>query len=857
MSEQITQQEKADSLLAQARHFYNLAEYDQAYDCLTSALRLYEQLAQPHKQADVLIGLGLVHWRLADHIRSLQMLRQALALCQQIGDVAREVSCLNCLGIVYGSAGEYEQALAAYERIRVLQNQPDSIDEGFALNNMGMVYLLLGEVDEAHRCVRHSLRIAQQCESSHLLTVAFDTLGGVHLATGNLEEALDCFERSVRLAQSQNRRHDELAARLNMARVYGQQQAWQTAVSAWCQALKLAEEIGARDEMRTCHRELYGLYKQLGQIDRALAHHEQFHHLDRMISDNLVEMRYRILQANHLLEVAQKETELIRHQNTLLEQEIAERKQIEESLRLSEARVRLLFEQTADYALLLHLSPDESAPPVIVECNEAACQKHGYTRAELIGQPITLLTDPEKHNQIPALMSQLLRDGSITFETVHKRKDGTTFPVEVIAKFVQMGQEPFIYSIERDITQRLHMEAELRSREELLRTLTEASPDPIYFKDAQGRWLLANGAGLRVFGLQDVAYAGRTDLELAQEVPFFAEALQYCTITDAKTWQKGNETRELEIVPQPDGLPRMLDVIKVPLFHEDGSRKGMVILGRDVTKQKQAEEALLLAQKTESLGVLAGGVAHDFNNLLVAILGQTSLALVKLPPGNQVRNHVEKAMRAAERAADLTQKMLAYSGRGHFLKQPLDLNELIAENLRLFRAGVPKNIYLTSDLKADLPLIEADAGQMQQVVMNLILNGVDAIGTKTGNLIVATNVEKLAEQPPPDWRFFVYPSPPGEYVTLLVQDNGLGMSEEQMGKIFDPFFTTKQNGHGLGLAAVLGIVRGHNGGIGVRSEPGRGTAMKLFFPLASKSEAEVTQPLIQETAVQHTSHGAP
>ncbi len=849
MSQPPTQQETADSLLSQARQHYRLAEYSQAYENLVAALYLYKQLQQPHKQADALIGLGLVHWRLANYIRSLQTLRQALTLCQQIGADAEEISCLNNLGIVYGSAGEYKQALAAFARAQVLYDRPDSTDQGFALNNMGMVYLAMGEVEEARRCVAQSLQIAQQQGNMALDTVAQDTMGGVYLATGNLEEALACFMQSIHLARSRGSRHDELSARLNVARVYERQQEWSTAVSAWHQALQLAEEIGARDEMRICHDMLTRLYKQLAQFELALVHHEQFHALDRALADNLAEMRFRILESDHQLEVAQKEAELMRQQNLLLEQEIAERKQVEDFLRQSEARVRLLFEQTADYALLMRFFPNEQEPPIIVDCNEAACQKHGYTRAELIGQPVTLLSDPGEYRRMPALLQQLLHDGSIAIETVHRCKDGSTFPVEVVAKLVEMGQERYIYSIERDITRRIQMEAELRSREEVLRTLTEASPDPIYFKDGEGRWLLANGAGLRLFGLQNAAYFGRTNLELAQDVPFFTEALHVCVHTDELAWQRGEMTRTLETVPQPDGPPRLLDVIKVPLLTEDGRRKGLVVLGRDVTEQKRAEEALLLAQKTESLGVLAGGVAHDFNNLLVAILGQTSLAMAKLPPGSHGRRHLEKAVRAAERAAELTQKMLAYSGRGHFQMALLDLNELIVENLGLFRAAVPKNVRMVSNLMPELPLIQADVGQIQQVVMNLILNGAEAIGTATGKLTVATNVEKLDGVPPQDWRFFAYPPQPGEYVALIVQDDGVGMSDEQVRKIFDPFFTTKESGHGLGLAAVLGIVRGHKGGIGVRSEPGQGTTMKLFFPLASTAKTESARPLVRKTAV--------
>ena len=183
---------------------------------------------------------------------------------------------------------------------------------------------------------------------------------------------------------------------------------------------------------------------------------------------------------------------------------------------------------------------------------------------------------------------------------------------------------------------------------------------------------------------------------------------------------------------------KVFDVIKVPLFNAAGQRRGLVILGRDITERKQAEEAFYQAQKAESLGILAGGVAHDFNNLLVAMLGQTSLALTKLSQESPARTHLEKAVHAAERAADLTRQMLAYSGRGHFEARPINLNLLLEDNLHLFQAILPKNVAWRADLADELPLISADPGQMQQVIMNLIINSAEAIGSKRG-LVTSRN----------------------------------------------------------------------------------------------------------------------
>lgn len=259
----------------------------------------------------------------------------------------------------------------------------------------------------------------------------------------------------------------------------------------------------------------------------------------------------------------------------------------------------------------------------------------------------------------------------------------------------------------------------------------------------------------------------------------------------------------------------------------------------DITERKQAEEALRQAQKLESLGVLAGGIAHDFNNLLVAMLGQSSLALTLLPEDSAVRPHILKAVSAAERAADLTQQLLAYSGQGQFLVTPIDLNALIQENLHLLDVALPKEVELRMQLAQPLPLIQADKGQMQQVIMNLLINAAEAIGGQPGVVAVTTGDQMVSPEQVESWQHTGQPQPSGRYVYLQVTDNGCGMDAETLSRIFDPFFTTKFTGRGLGLAAVLGIVRGHKGGLQVESEPQQGTTFRLFFPAVEPVESPV------------------
>ncbi|GAB6057743.1 hybrid sensor histidine kinase/response regulator [Desulfonatronum parangueonense] len=262
-----------------------------------------------------------------------------------------------------------------------------------------------------------------------------------------------------------------------------------------------------------------------------------------------------------------------------------------------------------------------------------------------------------------------------------------------------------------------------------------------------------------------------------------------------------------------------------------------VVLLEDVTERERMEEQrldmerqLLHTQKLESLGVLAGGIAHDFNNLLSAMMGNMELALTLPSLKDPARNRILRAHTAARRAADLTRQMLAYSGKGGFEVRPLMLNELVQDNVHIFRTALSKNIRLVLNLAPSLPLIRADSGQVQQVIMNLITNAAEAIGDHPGTMTLSTRVRYCDESCVQRSRTTVKPDP-GWHVQLSVQDTGDGMSDEVQSRLFDPFFSTKFTGRGLGLSAVLGIIQGHHGGIIVESSPGSGTTFEVLFPL--------------------------
>jgi signal transduction histidine kinase len=259
-------------------------------------------------------------------------------------------------------------------------------------------------------------------------------------------------------------------------------------------------------------------------------------------------------------------------------------------------------------------------------------------------------------------------------------------------------------------------------------------------------------------------------------------------------------------------------------------------LQRELEQREQFEAQRLAlerqvqhVQKLESLGMLAGGIAHDFNNLLTAMLGHIDVAAARLAPSDPARPHLESLERITQRAADLTRQMLAYSGRGRFVVRSQDLNAVIREMTHLLQVSMSKKVRLAFNLAEPLPPVQADAAQIQQVIMNLVTNAADAIGDREGTIRITTGALVL-DRAGLDRAFQGQDLAPGRYVALAVADTGCGMTPEVRARIFDPFFTTKPAGHGLGLSATQGILKGHGAAVEIQSEPGRGTTFRLLFP---------------------------
>ena len=309
----------------------------------------------------------------------------------------------------------------------------------------------------------------------------------------------------------------------------------------------------------------------------------------------------------------------------------------------------------------------------------------------------------------------------------------------------------------------------------------------------------------------------------------------------------GQDVSEFRIVTKSGGV-RWIRSYAHAVSAEPGGRVVRIFgAGQDITERKQAEEErehlqaqVLHAQKLESLGVLAGGIAHDFNNLLTAILGNADLALMDLPADSPVRQSLAEIGKAARRASELSNQMLAYSGRGRFIVGPINLSDLVREMGELLGVSISKKAIVEYDLAPNLSATIADAAQLRQVVINLITNASEALGEQEGTITLRTRAVQV-EQKQLAEAYLSEGASGGRYVSLEVSDTGCGMDEATKARIFDPFFTTKFAGRGLGLAAVLGIVRGHQGAIKVDSTPGVGTTFTVLFPCTEQPVEPVAQ----------------
>jgi len=527
-----------------------------------------------------------------------------------------------------------------------------------------------------------------------------------------------------------------------------------------------------------------------------------------------------------------------------------ERERAERLRREAEGLYRTIFQTSPDGITLFDLEGR------ITFVSPRALQVVGLPLAEsATGRLMTDFIAPEDHGRVRDAFERVLQGRYLSSsEYIVRRPDGTQFVGEFNAALLRdaEGQPKGVLVIMRDTTGRKRAEEALRISERKLAEIFRASPEFIAVSTfEEGRILEVNDACQSLLGFEREDVIGLTANEI-------------------RLWQTPAEReRIIGLVKEPGRIRNVearmrkksgeiVDVLVSMARVNIEGKECLVTVATDIGERKRAEEArlemerrLLHAQKLESLGVLAGGIAHDFNNLLMAILGNLDLALMDLSPVSPARSSIEQSATAARRAADLTRQMLAYSGKASFDVRRINLSELVAENAHLFRACISKIVVLNVHLGNGLPVVEADSGQIQQVIMNLITNASEAVGDRPGVIALSTGIQTCDATSLSRSRSQAIP-PPGSFAFLDVTDTGCGMDDQTQLRLFDPFFSTKTMGRGLGMSAILGIVGAHHGAIFVDSTVGKGTSIRVLFPAAEPSPAAEERNAVPESRPGHS-----
>lgn len=504
-----------------------------------------------------------------------------------------------------------------------------------------------------------------------------------------------------------------------------------------------------------------------------------------------------------------------------------------------------LRESENRYQLLFNLIPDGVGvhrDSRWVYCNPALVAMFGASSEdELIGTHVLDRVHHELRDQVSTRIKREMEEMQPASLMLQKniKLDGSEFFAEVQGIPFSENNCPVAMAVIRDVTDRVIAEREADNSRENLRTVIDNSAAMMYQKDVDGRYMLINRYYEGLMGVRREEVVGRTDHEL-----FSSDLADKLHGDDLRVIEAG-EVLKLQQEFELDGGQHTFITIKVPLKDGEGRVESVFGISTDITalinaerERAEAQSKIEHVQRLESLGILAGGIAHDFNNILTAVMGNAALAERSLDSGSPARAFISRIENSTQRASELCKQMLAYSGKGKFVIKPINLSVLVNEMARLMEVSIEKDVVIKYQLAENLPLIEADAAQIQQVILNLITNANEAIEGRSGIISFGTGVIH-ADRLYLDQTIAESNLQEGRYVYLEVSDTGKGMDSQTIKKIFDPFFTTKFTGRGLGMSAVLGIVRGHQGALRVYSEEGKGTTFKVLFP-APKQLLEVT-----------------
>ncbi len=501
---------------------------------------------------------------------------------------------------------------------------------------------------------------------------------------------------------------------------------------------------------------------------------------------------------------------------------VTQRKQAEEALRVSEERFRTTFQTSPDSISITRIKDG-----LCVDVNEGFTKVTGYSREEVIGvtsSEFNIWYDP---NDRIRLIEALEKDGGVrNLEAKYRRKDGAIRTCLISATVINLDDEPHILGVTRDIDDFKKAEEALAKEKERLKVTLRSIGDGVISTDIDGNVLLMNKVAEELTGWSEQESLGRPISDILHIYDVYSN--EPCEDLVQKVLQIGGivEFTNTTKLMARDGTERILEDSGAPIRDKDSQIIGVVLVIRDVSEKHRLEEELQRTRKLESLGILAGGIAHDFNNILTAIIGNISFAKTLSPPDHNVVERLTAAENASQRAKDLTQQLLTFSKGGVPIKEFASLKEIVEETATFALRG--SNVKYRFDCPDDLWPVDVDRGQINQVIHNLVINADQAMPSGGEIQIQAENYridEKGDESVPALDR--------GDYVKLIIQDQGIGIPQKQLPRIFDPYFTTKQKGSGLGLAICYSIITQHNGVITVDSVSEKGSIFTLYLPADS------------------------
>ena len=539
---------------------------------------------------------------------------------------------------------------------------------------------------------------------------------------------------------------------------------------------------------------------------------------------HIVNMEYSLETGGHRNFYEARMVPLLESQIMVIIRNITDRKNAEEALIEGKEKFRAITNTAADAIILMN------DLGTISYWNPAAERIFGYSSDEALGKDLHLFLAPkEYHDPFKEGFKSFKATGKgiavgkiIEFEAV--RKDGTRFPIEVSTAALKIRGKWHSAGIIRDITRRRRAENALKESEEKYRTLVNNISIGVYRSTGypEGRFIQANPAIARMFGydsLEDFMKISVNDFYQDPEDRryFIEEAVQKGFVKD----------REIRLKKRDGTLITALCSATVQ-YDDNGALQWMDGVIEDITERKEFEEQLRQMQKMDAIGTLAGGIAHDFNNILTAVIGYGNLLKEAVQGNSQLTDYINQILISSERAASLTQNLLAFSRRQIINPSPVNMNEIIRKLGTLLLRVIGEDIELKIALSSEDLLVMADAMQMEQILLNLAANARDAM-PDGGTLTIKTARVELDDEFPRAHGYGM----PGLYACILVEDTGQGMDEQTRERIFEPFFTTKKvgKGTGLGLSMVYGIVKQHEGYVDTYSELGKRSVFKIYLPL--------------------------